>query len=128
MGHCFPLQLEPPHSLTVAVFHEHILPKITYIRSTTMLIFGPQFGVFTKMPVKWLTKSETKQAMRKHKVWATVSNSCSTSGNLVHAGYILMKKPKLPHRIKYHKSLLTLLQGNTPSLISFSSSRHQQTN
>jgi hypothetical protein len=61
-----------------------------------------------------LTKLETKDAMRKHKVWATVSNSCSTSGNLVHAGYILTKAPNLTQRIKYLKSLRTQMPENTP--------------
>ncbi|KAI2493321.1 hypothetical protein MHU86_21203 [Fragilaria crotonensis] len=103
-----------PHSMSEEVLLEYISPKVTYIRATKTFIFAVRFGFSTKTPAKWLTKLETKDAMRKHKVWATVSNSCSTSGNLVIAGYILMKAPNLTQRIKYLKSLLVLLPENIP--------------
>ena len=89
-------------------------PKVTYIRTTKTHIFGIRFGFSTKTPVKWLTRAETKEAMRKHKVWATVSNSSTTSGNLVVAGYVLMKAPNLTHRIRYMKSLRQKMPENTP--------------
>jgi hypothetical protein len=92
-----------PPSLTEATLLDYFSPKITYIRSTKMFIFAVRFGFSTKTPVKWLTQPETKDAMRKHKVWATVSNSLSTSGNLVHAGYILFKFPNLTQRISTYR-------------------------
>ena len=61
-----------------------------------------------------MSRDSTKDAMRKHKVWATVSNSSTTSGRLVRAGYILMKAPNLTHRIRFLQSLRAKMPDNTP--------------
>ena len=89
-------------------------PKVTYIRTTKTHIFGIRFGFSTKTPRKWLTREETKAAMKKHKVWATVSNSSTSSGNLVVAGYVLMKAPNLTHRIRFMQSLRQQMPDNIP--------------
>ena len=52
--------------------------------------------------------------MRRHKVWATVSNSSCHGGKLVYAGYLLMKVPNSTHKIRYLQSLRNRLPEHTP--------------
>ena len=87
------------NTMTADDLRNYISPNVTFIRSTKTHTFGIRFGFSTKTPVKWQSLDSTKQAMRTHKVWATVSNLSTTSGKVVTAGYILMKAPNLTHRI-----------------------------
>ena len=93
---------------------EFISPKITYVQSQSMFVFGVSFGFAVKTPIAWKFQESTKQAMRDHKVWCTVSNASCDGGNLTHAGYILMKAPNTTHPIRYLQSLRNRLPENSP--------------
>ena len=93
---------------------DFISPTVTYVSSTRMFIFGFRYGFTTRTPVSWKSHELTRDAMRKHQVWTTESNSCCTSGKLVHAGFILMKAPNTTHTIRYLQSLRNRLPENTP--------------
>ena len=101
-------------AITEADLPTYLSTSVTFLRTTKTHIFGLRFGFSTKTPVNWLSKETTKEAMRKHKVWATVSNSSTTSGKLVTAGFILMKAPNYTHRIRFMKSLRSQLPENAP--------------
>ena len=92
---------------------DYVSPSIHYMKTMRTFVFGIRFGFTTKNPVEWQSKETTKESMRSHKVCATVSNSSSTSGKLVHAGYILMKAPHLTHKVRYLQSLRNRLPENT---------------
>ena len=93
---------------------EYLSPQITYLASSGMYIFGLRFG-FTKFnPVEWQSSEQTKEAMRRHNVWVTVSNSSCHGGKLVYAGFILMKAPNSTHKVRYLQSLRNRLPVNTP--------------
>ena len=100
--------------ITEADLKTYLSGNVTFIRSTKTHIFGLHFGSSTKTPMNWLSKEATKEAMRKHKIWATVSNFSTTSGKLVTAGFILMKAPNLTHRIRFMKSLRSQLPEYAP--------------
>ena len=93
---------------------DYLSPSITYISSSGMYIFGVRFGFTTKNPVEWKRQHSTKEAMRKHQVWATESNSSCDGGDLCHAGYILMKAPHSTHQVRYLQSLRNRLPSNMP--------------
>ena len=93
---------------------EYLSPQITYLASTGMYIFGLRFGFTKSNPVEWQSLEKTKDAMRRHKVWVTVSNSSCHGGKLVYAGYLLMKAPNSTHKDRYLQSLRNRLPTNTP--------------
>ncbi|KAI2494575.1 hypothetical protein MHU86_19945 [Fragilaria crotonensis] len=93
---------------------EYLSPQITYLASTGMYIFGLRFGFPNSNPVEWQSSEQTKDVMRRHKVWATVSNSSCHGGKLVYAGYLLMKAPNSTHKIRYLQSLRNQLPTSTP--------------
>ena len=95
-------------------FRDYISPAITYISSMGLYVFGFRFGFTTRNPVSWKSQEVTKEVFRNRHVWATVHNSSCTSGDLVHAGYILMKAPNTTHQIRYLQHLRNRLPENTP--------------
>ena len=93
---------------------EYLSPQITYLASTGMYVFGLRFGFTKSNPTEWQSLEQTKDAMRRHKVWVTVSNSSCHGGKLVYAGYLLMKAPNSTHKVRYLPSLRNRLPANTP--------------
>ena len=61
-----------------------------------------------------MIQEATKNAMRKHKIWATTSNSSCLAEELVPAGYLLMKAPNTTHCSNYFKWLRSVLPETTP--------------
>ena len=62
----------------------------------------------------WISQPATRDLLRANNVELTVSNSKSSSGNVVTAGYILMKHPTYTHRYFYLLALRKALPSNTP--------------
>ena len=93
---------------------EFISPKITYVQAQSMFVFGVRFGFSEKTPIAWKFQDSTRQAMKDHHVWCTVSNASCSGGNLTYAGYILMKAPNTTHPIRYLQSLRNKMPENTP--------------
>ena len=91
-----------------------ISPSISVIPSQSMIILPIRFGFASKTPTTWRNRESTKQVMDKNKVTISVSNSKSSSGKLMIAGYILLKAPMLTHRLRYLQSLRKLLPEATP--------------
>ena len=101
-------------SMRSTELRDFISPSVTYLSSTGTFVFGFRFGFTTSNPDSWKSHESTKTAMRTNQVRTTESNSSCTSGNLVHAGYILMKAPNTTHTIRYLQSLRNRLPDNTP--------------
>jgi hypothetical protein len=55
-----------------------------------------------------------KEKLEKYDVTVAISNSTSTSGKLMIAGYILLKAPMITHRLRYLQYLRQCLPENTP--------------
>ena len=58
-----------------------------------------------------------KEKLAKYDVTVAISNSTSTSGKLMIAGYILLKAPMTTHRIRYLQYLRQCLPENTPPFV-----------
>ena len=87
-------------SLSPTIARDFVSPKVTFIGSKSMMIFGIRFG-FESRPGKWQHSERTKTILKEQHLNVLVSNSKSTSGDLVTAGYILLKAPNTTHRHFY---------------------------
>ncbi|KAI2500823.1 hypothetical protein MHU86_13680 [Fragilaria crotonensis] len=68
-----------------------ICPSITLMPSQSMMIIPLRFGFTSKTPSAWRNLETTKATLEKYNATVSFSNSKSTSGKLVIAGYILLK-------------------------------------
>ena len=89
-----------------------------------MIIIPIRFGFTGKSPVTWRNQNTTRTTMERLNVTVLTSNSKSTSGDLVIAGYILLKAPRTTHRVRYLQSLRSKLPDTTPA---FDLRFHQRT-
>jgi hypothetical protein len=92
---------------------DFISPKITFVSASNQIIFGIRFG-FTKTPSSWRNSETMKAMFESHQLEVSISNSTSTSGNMVTAGYILLKAPNTTHLLRYTKYLRSLLPDTAP--------------
>lgn len=90
------------------------MPKINIMPTQAMVIFSVRFGFTDLNPTNWRNKILTKEILQDFQTTVSTSNSKSTSGRLVVAGYVLLKSPNLTHRIRYLQSLRSNLPENTP--------------
>ncbi|KAI2489319.1 hypothetical protein MHU86_25270 [Fragilaria crotonensis] len=90
------------------------MPTITILPSQSLVIFALRFGFRNLNPTAWKNKSITKEILKDFQATVSFSNSISTSGKLVIAGYILLKSPNLTHRIRYNQSIRSKLPDTTP--------------
>lgn len=91
-----------------------ISPSVTLIPSLSMVIVPIRFGFAGKSPSHWRNKEVTKMTLESQSTTLSISNSKTTSGKLVIAGYILLKAPMTTHRIRYLQSLRRILPDSTP--------------
>lgn len=77
-----------------------IAPSITIIPTESLVIVPLRFGFSGKAPSTWRNKETTKLTLGHHNSTLSISNSKTTSGKLVIAGYILLKAPMTTHRIR----------------------------
>ena len=99
--------------LTETIARDYVSPKVTFIKSQSLMIFGIRFG-FISSPNKWQQSPETKVVLKEQHINVSVSNSKSTSGDLVTAGYILLKAPNTTHKHYYTQYLRSRLPEVTP--------------
>ena len=92
-----------------------ISPSITIIPNQSMVIVPIRFGFTSKTSVNWRNHAKTKSALDRNNVTVALSNSKSTSGKLVIAGYVLLKAPRTTHRARYLQSLRSKLPETTPA-------------
>ena len=90
-----------------------VTPNVTYIRSSSLLIFGVRYG-FTDNPITWQSASSTKENFQKSNVSVLISNSKSTSGKIVTAGYILLKSSNSTSTHRYTQFLRSKLPDASP--------------
>lgn len=75
----------------------YLSPKISTLQSTKTFIFGMRLCAPDNHHNQWISQPATRELLRELKLEVTVSNSKSSSGNVVTAGYILMKHPTYTH-------------------------------
>jgi hypothetical protein len=101
-------------SLTATELLDYITPKVTLVTTNRpQMIFGIRFG-FTTTPGRWRKTTGMKEIFKRHKLEATISNSKSTSGKTVTAGYILLKAPNTTHTLRYTQYLRSIIPVHTP--------------
>jgi hypothetical protein len=100
-------------SLSLANAREFVSPKVTFIGSRSTMVFGLRFG-FLSSPGNWQHSDRTKKILKEQHMHVLISNSKSTSGDLVTAGYILLKAPNTTHRHHYTQYLRSKLPEATP--------------
>jgi hypothetical protein len=92
-----------------------ISPSVKIIPTQSMVIVPIHFGFTGRTSVNWRNHTKTKSALDRNNVTVSISNSKSTSGKLVIAGYILLKAPRTTHRVRYLQSLRSKLPDATPA-------------
>jgi hypothetical protein len=90
------------------------LPSTITISAERQITVQIRFGFFGMTPSKWRSSPSTKEKLEKYEVNVAISNSTSTSGKLVIAGYILLEAPMTTHRARYLQWLRQELPDNTP--------------
>jgi hypothetical protein len=104
-----PLDHVPPEKI-----RDYLSPKISNLSSTKTFIFGIRLCAPDNHLSSWINREATRELLRQHNMETTISNSKSSSGNVVTAGYILMKHPTHTQRYFYLLSLRKMLPQNTP--------------
>ena len=100
--------------MTPTEVRQYISPSISLMPSQSMIIIPIRFGFLGNTPAKWRNQESTKKKLEDYNVTVSFSNCTSLSGDLVVAGYILLKAPMTTHRLRYLQSLRQLLPSNTP--------------
>lgn len=93
---------------------EFLSPKVTFIASTSQIIFGARICFAGKTPGQWKNKERTRMALKDNQVSISISNSTTMSGRIVTAGYILLKAARTTHRTRFLQSLWVKLPSETP--------------
>jgi hypothetical protein len=100
--------------LSPGELREFLSPTITFLPSTSQIIFGAQICFAAKFPGQWPNKETTVDGLGKHKVQINLSNSSTSSGKIVTAGYLLFKAARTTHRTRFLQSLRQRLPKETP--------------
>ena len=93
---------------------QFICPSIGIVPSQSMLVIPIRYGFTNNTPSKWRNLASTKTVLEQKNVTVSISNCTSVSGDLVIAGYILLKAPMTTHRLRYLQSLRQQLPDTTP--------------
>ena len=93
---------------------QYLSPRISTLQGTKTFVFGMRLCAPDNHYNQWISQPTTREILREQKLEITVSNSKCSSGNVVTAGYILMKHPQYTHRYFYLLSLRKDLPSNTP--------------
>ncbi|KAI2501871.1 hypothetical protein MHU86_12563 [Fragilaria crotonensis] len=101
-------------NMTPQEVRSFISPSVTLMPSQSMMIIPIRFGFTSNTPSTWRNQDTTKAVLDKYKVTVSFSNSKSTSGKLVIAGYVLLKAPMTTHRLRYLQFLRSTLPDSTP--------------
>ncbi|KAI2513048.1 hypothetical protein MHU86_1339 [Fragilaria crotonensis] len=99
--------------LTGTELRDYISPQISFIHTTSQIIFGVRLS-FTDNPVNWQNGPGKKQQLKDNQVEIKVSNSSSTGGKSVIAGYILLKAPNTTSTHRYTQYIRSLMPEATP--------------
>ena len=108
---------DPPSiisKMTPQQVRQYISPSVSIMPSLSKVVVPIRFGFAGQTPSNWRNTERVKAAIEKYKATVSFSNSATTSGKLVVAGYILLKAPMTTHRLRYLQSLRKALPENTP--------------
>ena len=108
---------DPPNmisKMTSQQVRHFISLSISIMPALSKVVVPIRFGFVGQTPSQWRNKEKTKATLEKFKATVSFSNSTTTSGKLVVAGYILLKAPMTTHRLRYLQSLRNVLPENTP--------------
>lgn len=101
--------------MSPAAVRSFIRPSIPTLPDKSLIILPIRFGFSNPTPATWRNKSSrTKEILERNDTTVSISNSSSTSGKLVIAGYVLLKAPMTTHRIRYLQALRRTLAESTP--------------
>ena len=100
--------------MTPTEVRNFICPSLTIIPSQSLAIIPLRYGFSGKTPGNWRNSAATQATLTKYTATASISNSTSTSGDLVISGYLLLKAPMTTHRLRYLQSLRSQLPDATP--------------
>jgi hypothetical protein len=90
------------------------MPTITIAPTQNLVVFAIRFGFENQSPSNWRNKIVTKEILQDFQTTVSISNSKSTAGKSVVAGYIFLKSPNLTHCLRYLQSLRSRLPATTP--------------
>ncbi|KAI2489046.1 hypothetical protein MHU86_25555 [Fragilaria crotonensis] len=100
-------------NMTAEELRNFITLVITIAHSQSQIIFGLRVG-FILAPGQWLRLSTTGGVFKSQNVEVSISNSKSTSGRMVTAGYILLKAPNTTQIHRYTQFLRSKLPASAP--------------
>jgi hypothetical protein len=100
--------------MTPEEVRSYIAPSLSVLPSQSQIIVPLRFGFTFKPSFSWKNLSRVQEAFTRNKVTATFSNSKSTSGDDIIAGYILLKAPCTTHRTRFLQSIRSKLPDTTP--------------
>ena len=113
----------PMLSLTPDNLSEFLSPTVTAMDSKSMFAFGVRVSMCGGgSPGPWINNQATQAAMFNNRADLSISNTTSDSGEIVVAGYILLKDPTLTHRQYY----VTSLRNELPMLPFFDLGVHRK--
>ena len=104
----------PLDNITPQTLRQHLSPNISVLKTNQTFIFGLRLFAPDNHLSAWITRESTREILRNQQMEITISNSKSSSGNVVTAGYILMKHPIYTQRYFFLLSLRKALPTNTP--------------
>ncbi|KAI2496056.1 hypothetical protein MHU86_18477 [Fragilaria crotonensis] len=99
--------------LTGGALRDYVSPHISFISATSQIIFGVRVA-FTDNPIRWQHAPHKKEQLKSNNVEIKVSNSSSTGGKTVIAGYILLKAPNTTSTHRYTQFLRSKMPEVTP--------------
>ncbi|KAI2506425.1 hypothetical protein MHU86_8051 [Fragilaria crotonensis] len=99
--------------LTATELREFISPAITFVHAQHQIIFGLRIS-FQVSPGVWMRSDIMKGYFTSKTLEVLVSNSKSTSGKMVTAGYVLLKAPNTTQLSRYTQFLRSVLPKNAP--------------
>ena len=104
---------EGTQDMTPSELRDFNSPAITFIHAQHQIVFGLRIG-FLLSPGQWLQTATMKHFFTSKTIKVLVLNSKSTSGNMVTAGYVLLKAPSTTQLSRYTQFLRSVLPQNTP--------------
>lgn len=101
-------------SMSPGELRDFISPNVSFLQSTTQIIFGVRVCFAEKFPGQRRTSENTVRTLADNNVQVSISNSTTSSGRIVTAGYLLFKAARTTHRNRYLQSLRKRLPKETP--------------
>ena len=99
--------------MTATELRDFISPAITFVHAQHQIIFGLRIS-FQVSPGVWMRSDIMKGYFTSKTLEVLVSNSKSTSGKMVTAGYVLLKAPNTTQLSRYTQFLRSVLPKNAP--------------